>query len=161
MSEKISRSELIGLFMSKKCRPITVTYRTDSRLLKTGNPHKNVEKRVVMNGQVGYDYARALEKRTAESGENPASAKEIHARTWGTRVGDTPIIEHKGKSYLDVMVNNVIETAYQDLDSGKMLSYYEVKDFLPNKSNSLVPVTNIGIDKIEMIKVDGVEYEIT
>lgn len=160
-SEKISRSELIGLFMNKKCRIINVSYDTDARVRKTGNPHPLVSKSVTLNGVTNYQYDKALEKRTAEAGLNPAESRSLHDRTWGTRVGDTPIIEHKGKSYLDVMVNNVIESAYKDSQSGKELSYEDVKDYLPNKSNSLVKVANISIDNISMVKVDGVEYEVT
>lgn len=157
----ISVSELAGLIVTTKgAKVCTVTYVTDARLRKTGNPHKNVEKRVVMNGMLNYKYAAALEKRLALAGENPVSGREIHDRTWGTRVGDTSLIEYNGKNYMDVMVNRIVETVYKDTDTGKELSYDEVKDFLPNKDGSLVKVANIGLDKIQKVKVGGVEYEV-
>lgn len=158
---KISRSELIGLISTTRgAKVCTVVYNTDARLRKTGNPHKAVQKRVVMNGMVGYKYAHALEKKTAEAGLNPADAREVHDRTWGTRVGDTPLIEHNGKSYMDVMINNVIESVYKDTETGKILPFNKVKDFLPNKNSSLVKVANICIDNIESIKIGGECYEI-
>lgn len=159
---KITRSELVGLFLQQKgAKLCTLIYSSDARVRKTSNPHPLVTKTVRVNCVANYNYSRALQKRLANLGQNPIAGKEVHDRTWGVRVGQTPIIEHKGKTYIDVMVGKVLDIKYKDTESGKELTYEDVKDFLPNKDPSTVKVANISTDNIMSVKMGGVEYEIS
>lgn len=159
--QTISRSELLGLLLTTRGAKICkISYQTDARLRKTANPHPLVNKTVEINAICNYRYKEALEKRLAQIGEEPSAAKSVHPRTWGQAVEGTPVVEYQEKYYFNVMINRVLSTSYKDAQSGKDLTFDDVKDFLPNKDSSLVKVANIGLDKIQKVKLGGVEYEI-
>ena len=74
-------------------------------------------------------------------------------RVWGARVGDTPIIEHKGKKYLECIFLKAGETTYY-LD-GKPIPKSQIEEFLPKASNGdqggledKVVIRSFGFDSI-------------
>lgn len=47
-------------------------------------------------------YAAMVERRLVQEGKNPASFT-LGQRAWGSRIPDTPFVEHNGKYYLEVI----------------------------------------------------------
>lgn len=71
----------------------------------TTHPHPAITKvttgkRVLLfTNKNGSDYERIVRRRLVEVGKNPNNF-ELHDPKWGVRVIDTPLIEHRGKTYL-------------------------------------------------------------
>ena len=89
---------------------ISIDTETDPRL-KGGksNPHKGAVKKVMVGASVmvfqnknssGYD--NMVKRRLEKEGKN-ADSFTLSPRTWGTRIPETPFIEHNGKYYLEVI----------------------------------------------------------
>jgi len=58
----------------------------------------------------GYD--AMVKRRLEKEGKDPASFK-LSPRKWGTRLPNTPIVEHKGQYYLEVIFLNSGEVHYE------------------------------------------------
>lgn len=59
---------------------------------------------MLFSNQSGSAYQQMVRRRQLKEGKSPDF--EVQPRAWGTRIGNTPFIEHKGKHYLDVIVKN-------------------------------------------------------
>ena len=56
-------------------------------------------------------YENMVNKRLAQEGKNPGSFT-VGPRTWGTRVPNTPFVEHNGQLYLEVIFLHCGEVKY-------------------------------------------------
>jgi hypothetical protein len=54
---------------------------------------------ILFTNKFGSGYEATVRRRLIEAGKNPNNF-ELRDLKWGTRVPDTPLIEHKGKTYL-------------------------------------------------------------
>ena len=156
---KLNQKQLIKMIRLSRGAPILgVTYSSDARLKKTGNPYGEVYKETSCVVQLAVNYKRALEKQAAIRGENPVL--ETHARTWGKVMEDCrSLVEYNGKHYLNAVLQNKIYSKYFTKD-GKELTLDEVKPFLPKSSHSVVPVINPALSHIKEIRFKGRKYEV-
>ena len=111
---------------------------TDARAKKTGNPFKDktVLKQSRFTANIGGRYHNWLKNQAKREGlENVEFV--IKPRTWGTKIEGTSLIYYDkfDKFYLEVLVKEVFETIYTDID-GNVLTREQVKPFLPKKSES-------------------------
>ena len=56
-------------------------------------------------------YANMVRRRLEAEGKNPDSF-ELGSRKWGVRIDNTPLVEHKGEYYLEVIFLKAGETMY-------------------------------------------------
>lgn len=70
-------------------------------------------------------YENAVRKSLAASGIQ--TEFNVGPRAWGTRVPNTPIVEHKGQGYLEVIVKSVGDVSYE-LDDGTKLVKVKLDD---------------------------------
>lgn len=63
-------------------------------------------------------YENAVKKQMLEEGKDPTTF-ELGPRTWGTRIPETPLIEHEGNYYLEVIVDGTTDSYYL-LDNKKV-----------------------------------------
>jgi hypothetical protein len=102
-------------------------------------------KRVILftntKGQSGY--AAIVRRRLLEAGKNPNNF-ELHDMTWGTRIPNTPFIEHKGKTYLQCI----------DLTDGDSKYYFLGHEADPSKLGlKKRPKSNQGLSPAEEVRV--------
>jgi hypothetical protein len=78
----------------------TLTFETEPTMRKTGNPFVGRVKRVTcVNTMLGTSYAA---KANGQSKGLP----------WGKRIAGTPLVEHKGQTYVQVVDPNTMRTHY-------------------------------------------------
>lgn len=103
------------------------------------NPYKGRVRKVMTGANVmvfqnktinGYD--AMVKRRLTKEGKDPSTFK-LSPRTWGSRLPNTPVVEHKGKYYLEVIF----------LSSGKV--HYEVDGVVTDPSD----IVGLDLDKQE------------
>ena len=178
---KLTHSELAALITARPgAFPIGILAETDARLLKTGNPNKNVRKTVRTVGFVGANYERAVRREGERQGAN-AENFVAKPRPWGEWLpgAEGKIATHKGQFYLRTQSTpgqrertrtKVLNYRGED---GRFLSHEEVKPFLPAKSYSArqadvgiegegeqVNVNEYGFSSLKKVRIAGKTYVI-
>ena len=158
---KISRDKLVEVLQTiKGASFVTISMTGDvSFARKTNNPFfGRTTKTQTFNGILNYDYQgnvnRALEKQ-GETADFVASKP-----AWGTRVGDTCIIQHKGQTYFDIRVLRSLKTKYTF--DGKAISKDEIRSWLKPSSpaQSGIVVRRPKIENIFAMNIMGLRYRI-
>jgi len=67
---------------------------------------------MIFQNKVQNGYENMVERRLIAEGKNP-STFVLGPRVWGTRLPDTPFIEHKGNHYLEVITLRTGEVHYE------------------------------------------------
>jgi hypothetical protein len=106
---------------------ITITAVTEPDWLPlkaTGpNPYKGkVWKRQVSNGMINWQYEAAVNRQREREGNEPDF--EAMPRKWGTRIHGTPWVTHKGKTYLELKLQNVYSVEYIDANGNPYQPVY-------------------------------------
>lgn len=110
----------------------------------------------------GYE---AMVKRRLEK-EGKETEFKVGPRPWGTRVEGTPIVEHNGKTYLEVIFLRAGEVEYQLY--GKVISAGLVGELVGEQSSSngdqggldnKVIIRTFAEDSITRLKVGGITFE--
>ena len=99
---------------------ITIDTSTEPKLTGgKGNPHKGCVRKVttganvmVFQNKTVNGYEAMVKRRLEKEGKAPESF-ELSPRKWGTRLPNTPIVEHKGNYYLEVIFLNKGKTHYE------------------------------------------------
>lgn len=111
---------------------------TEPDMLKTSsagtpNPvHGRIRKRTRLTAYLGANYAEEVNAQRRREGK-PADFVP-KKRPWGTRIGDSPLIEHKGQLYLEYQPDQVDDVAYE-LD-GSAVPEVELEPWLRPKAKS-------------------------
>lgn len=163
--ETITEGKLLELLSEIKGATFaTIVASTDPKLLKTGNPFKGVRKVSRVNVTLGFQYENAVNRqRTREEMEADFKAEK---RAWGEKVSPM-FVEHKGKLYLETMINRSVEEAkYLDAE-GKEIDSESIKPFLPKRSESSrqetekeILVRDYAIGSIVGITIKGKDFVI-
>lgn len=85
---------------------------------------------------------------------------QLSPRAWGERVKGTAFVTHKGKDYIEVIFNKVIETAYY-LD-GATIAKDEIEGLpasRPASETDDVVIRTYGLDSIREIRAFGNEFK--
>lgn len=128
---------------------VTIVSRTEPAMRKTGNPFiGKLFKLSTVHGEINWHYAKEVNKqRNREGGfefvDGVPTVKEVekfeaHPRKWGTRLKDSPFVEHKGNFYLEMKVNDTQPPQYRDHNNrpveGEQLE--KAKKFFSKRSTS-------------------------
>lgn len=122
----------------KGATPVTILANTDARCRKTGNPYKAVRKVNKINGFIGFDYDKSVNRQLVR--EDKEADFEVSERAWGGHL-TSAIVEHKGKLSLCLKVEKAGKPRYYA--DGKLVSKSAIERFLPPYR----PATNQGTDK--------------
>jgi len=149
---------------------LSITTSTDPRLLGgKKNPHKGHVQKVMCGGNVMifqnkniHGYEAMVKRRLESEGKDPASF-EMSDRQWGTRIPNTPFVEHKGEYYLEVIFLHTGETHFE-LD-GKLISKRNVRG-LPVKAvegvqgglSDKVIIRTFKVSSIRSLVINGEEF---
>jgi hypothetical protein len=147
---------------------VTVEARTEPRLLArhplTGapNPYKgNVVKVSRVNGMINWRYAASVNRQRVREGLAPDFA--ALPRHWGVRVPGTPLVEHDGRTYLELKVERSLEHRYETV-AGEPLDAAAVEAFLPRSSPGRqgvarpVVLRDYDLANLVSLRLEGVVY---
>ncbi len=176
MSATMTRDELVSTLLTRKGAFFaTIVAETDPRMRKTGNPYVGAMKISRVNGLFNWIYENAVNRQRIRENQPLDSAGEVEhftpePRKWGTRLKRadgtvTPLVEHKGKHYLEMKVERSL--GYEYRLSGATLDPKAVEAFLPERKEGArqevenpVILRDYAVDSIQQITLDGVVYEI-
>lgn len=91
---------------------VTITALTEPDMVARDNPYAGrVRKRSRRNCLIGFGYENAVNNQRLR--EDKDADFVAGPRKWGVRIAGTPIVEHKGKVYLEAKVQRVLEYRYE------------------------------------------------
>jgi len=157
---KMRRERLIGLLKGLHRRGIMVTVYTETiPKLKAGAPDEII-KQSQINGILGFNYEGVVNKRREKEG---LVTEKFVAQSlpWGQHIEGTPLIEHKGDLYLQIMINN------EKVDYVRKGEFIDIDKFLPKtkvqlNQELLKPVTikTPAVKNIKALAFNGKFYEV-
>ena len=159
---EISKEQLIKM-LSGGSKIVTITAETEPKLKKS-NPYVGVVKRSKINGIVGFIYENSVNNQRAREGKE----KDFNSqdRVWGTRISGTPIVEHKGKKYLEVKVEKYLDTEYycgsSTIDVNDIKPHMYAKKKPQNQGlEKVVQLRDFNLDNIKELRYNGETYSVT
>lgn len=138
------------------------------KMLKTGNPFvgKGIVKRETLNGVIGYDYGKAVNRL---AGKEDKEERECKIHPWGDMDEKRLFRIHRktGAEYLSMKVEKAEVHGYFKPD-GTEIPSEEIKPFIPIKNKSStqedldgeVIARDYSLKNIMMIRCFGEEYRI-
>lgn len=133
-------NKLIELLSEEKST-ITTLFTKTSPKLKAGNPFSSLVKISRVNCVLNADYAKAVEK----------LGGEVKERAWGTKVGKSAV-KNGNKKYVQV---RPIKTDSIYMDGDKEIPFDQIKFYLPEFSEQVVPIRSYNLDNVIGIKYAG------
>lgn len=140
MKEKILRQSMLVQFLKDNIKGtaiLSVDIETTPRMNKTGNPFAgNVVKSQRLNGMVGFDYGKGVNRLAAKEGKE---ARETKDRAWGFLSDDRIFVNYENNgiaTHLRMKVEKSIDPRYFRLDNGDEIPVAELKPFFPPKKKS-------------------------
>ncbi len=161
--------DLVEFLLNVPTRASFVTFRsrTTPRMRKTDNSYWdadsgewNIRKISVVNGIINFIYANSVENQREREGLDLEEFKP-QPRQWGNRILNTPLVRHKGRYYLEVKVENVVETTYVNSNDDEV-EREEIDEFLysssqpsTQKTEKEIVLRDYKIENLEQIKMYG------
>lgn len=164
--ETITKQELRDMLLNARrgANIVSIETETTPRMRKTDNPYAGrLVKQSKINGMINWYYENAVNNQREREGKN--ADFEAKPRRWGSRIHGTPLVEHKGKYYLELKVENRYGKTYID-DQGNEVPQEEIDEFLYNSSSSRqgvedeVILRDYKLDSIKAIKMNGKKYKV-
>ena len=112
---------------------IGLTTLTDARAKKTGNPFGKILKKTRLLANIGFHYSNSLDNQAKREGKEIDF--DIKPRRWGVRLPNTPLVEHKGKHYLEYKAESVQSVEYFT-EEGEQIEKDLIEEFLPQPRHS-------------------------
>lgn len=104
-------------------------------------------------------YENMVKRRLEKEGKNPESFS-LGKRTWGERVEGTPVVEHKGQEYLEVIFLKTGAVQYeldgQAIDKKDVIGLNEVEPSGQGGLDNTVYIRTFAKKSITKVKFDGV-----
>ena len=123
---------------------VTLLTRTEPSMNKGGNPfHGKVFKISRVNGVANFKYANSVNRQRGREGKVEDFRPE--PRKWGQRVEGTPLVFHKGQTYLELKVERSLGHSYV-WANGDVMSDEEVEQLKSHLRKRKQPETQ-GTDK--------------
>ena len=163
--ETISRIDLLQRLAEMQGNAISqIKMKTNARAKKTNNPHGLIEKISNVLVEIGFSYKNAVAEQAKKEGVEPRPLQE---RRWGQRIAGTPLVEHKGKHYLERKVESVLSTPIF-LADGVEIDKSEIEEFLPKRKESStqdnlkekIILRDVSLTSILEIVLGGTNYKV-
>lgn len=123
---------------------------------------KNVVKLQEINACIGFHYANSVNRQRIREGSTPDF--EALPRKWGQRILGTPLVEYKGKYYLELKTIKVLNHIYSDrksqIPNHIVEAYLSPSSVARQKLDKPVILRDPAIDSIRRIVLNGVVYEV-
>lgn len=130
----------------QQAQDVVIVSKTEPEMRKTGNPYiGKVFKISTFSGKINWHYQAEVNKQRQREGgfqvvngvpvvQTPEKFEAL-PRKWGTRLKDSPFVEHKGVFYLEMKVEQTLAHEYRDINN-KPFDVEKIKPFMPSKSDS-------------------------
>lgn len=161
----VTMNELVVIMSRVKGSVIaTITAITEPAMKKTNNPFINrVQKRTVQNVMLNFTYENSVNSQREKEGNEEEFI--AHPRKWGQRIQGTPIVDHKGKMYLETKPNGKAQSTEWFLD-GQPTNLAIFQHFLtiPNSNKEHqgvekeIKVRDFAFINIAEVKMQGKHY---
>lgn len=164
--KQIAKTDLVemlrGLLVAT---PATIVAITEPKMNKKDNPFfGRVKKLQVSNVFINFSYEKSVNRARAK--EDKETDFVAHARTWGKRITNTPLVEHNGSYYLECRFMNASKPTY--LVDNIEADIAILKSFLPSSySNAAtqglekeVIIRDFKVENIKEIKVLGEHFQV-
>ena len=167
---KVSTTVMSQILREQRgAKPVTIIAETEQKV-KQGTKNspspfrgKRVVKRSRVNGMIGCIYENSVNNQREREGSEKTF--QVKPRVWGKRIPSTPIVEYRGKDYLEIKIENVLSTEY--LVDGKVTPQEELRDYLPSKRSNAnqelekeVLLCCYTLDNVKEITLDKAKIEI-
>lgn len=127
------------------------------------NPHKDLIKKItsgssceVFTNKNSNGYANMVNRRLEEEGKEPFQLKE---RVWGKRIPNTPVIEHNGKYYLELIFLKAGKTTYElndkHIDKEDIIGLNDSKEGEQGGLDNKVIIRTVSLDSITGLRING------
>lgn len=129
--------------------------------LNAGSPFKGVRKVSKVSAVLNFDYAAAVNRQRIREGKVPDFVAK--PRKWGVQIKGTPLVEHKGKWYIEAKVESSKATYYLD---GMEVDAAEVEKWLQDRHSGRQAVDDpiilrdYAVENIVSIRMKGNEFVI-
>ena len=144
---------------------VTISCVTEPKMNKRNNPfYGTVEKRQTMNGIIGFDYEKAVNRLAEKEG---AEAREAKPRAWGVLSDDRIWVLHNGGHYLRMKVQSSCGEGpkYFIKETGEEISKELLKPWMPERKKSStqsdlegeVIERDITLSNVKVIRIKGME----
>jgi hypothetical protein len=117
---------------------------------------------MVFNSTEQNGYENMIKRRMLEEGKDP-STFTLGVRPWGTRIDQSPFIDHNGKKYIECVFMNSGKTVYLvdgvDTPKDDIEGLPEVKEN-PDSQGGIenkVIIRTFAVDSIQSMRINGVE----
>ena len=170
--KRISQNEVANLFKSGIVNgntfigldTVTVPTLTGGK----GNPHKDRVLKITQGSNVMVfqnknvnGYKNMVQRRLKAEGRNPETF-ELKPRTWGVRVEGTPIVEHKGENYLEVIFLKSGKVSYtldhKPVDKSEIIGIPDKTEGTQGGLEDKVIIRTYKIGSIVRLTLDKVDY---
>jgi len=105
----------------------------------------------------------AMVGRRLEAEGKSASDFKLQPRKWGTRVEDSPFVEHKGEYYIEVIFLKAGTSEYEldrkPINKDDIVGLPEVKAGGQGGLENTVIIRTYKLSSIKAIRIDGTEYK--
>ena len=151
---EIIRRNVSGCLMTT----IDINKPCDDRMNKTDNPFygMGVRKTETLNGVIGFNYQNAINRVADRQGEQ---RREAQPRKWGVLTHDRIFVNFKGKWYLQMKVEQVLNVRYQYSD-GVLIDTEVLQPFLKPNRDKDVDIKDIDMFNIVGLRFKHAEYRI-
>lgn len=164
-SVRLTQVELLdGLTAQHGAFVVTIETRTIPAMAKTGNPWAgNCVKLSRVNGILNWQYASAVNRQRDREGL--IADFEAYPRKWGQRIAGTPLVQHKGRTYVELKVERSLGYQYETLD-GQPIDPADLAPFLraPSETRQGVEreiiLRDYALDSITALTYGGQRYEV-
>jgi hypothetical protein len=131
------------------------------------NPHKGRVRKITTGANVmvfqnknSNGYENMVKRRLIKEGKTPSFT--LSARKWGTRLTDTPIVEHKGSYYLEVIFLHKGKTHFEldgvRIDKSKIEGLNYTDEAVQGGLNDKVIIRTFKIDSLVNITINKNTY---
>lgn len=143
---------------TKVCRKVGLTQRKALDMYKAGNKYYGrVEVVQNLRGQINVNYAKSV--RNATGDESFTATK----RAWGVRVEGTPLVEHSGKSYIELKCEGKPGKTTYFLDGVQVKDQKTIDEIISYKKKSkpeAVVIRDIPLANLLRLRMNKVTYRV-
>jgi hypothetical protein len=152
LAEKLIAGSKNGFRFAELYIEKELTLLKKDRETKEPCPYKKVVSCYQANVGINFNYEKAMRLIHGEDWEP-------QPRKWGTRRGNTVIVDNGNKVYATAKrINNRNSRTYAD---GKPIHYEELANFLPKRKDNPTDYREYDLSNVKVASIDGKRYEVT
>lgn len=156
---QVSAAEMVEILCGiRGATMISFDATTVPRLL-AGNPWVNLVKKSRVSAVLNFDYEKAVNRQRVREGKVPDFKAE--PRKWGSYVGKSSVVEHKGNFYINVKIESSKATYTSDgidVEEAEVDSWIGERHSGRQKVENTVYGRDFKIENVRSIRMKGMEY---